>query len=343
MPKQQGGLGVRNLSLHNKALMANLLSKLLSDSEGPCFSWLARRYLRDSIPQETSRGDTPFWRSLLALLPTVQNATRCRPSTGDKISFWHDQWTDLGHLKDRFSVLFTFAKDQHCTVRSQQRNGDWDIDLLLPLTDSAQLQLEQLMQRIHLIQLDGVGDEREMITTGKPPSTAAFYRLFSDRGMKWQPAEWVWRKAIPHRHKIFTWLSFRGRLNTKDNMTAKCWCSDAGCDLCPALESIHHIALHCKTSTWVWEKLNVAETAATSNTMAQFVTKIQALTGDSTWPTCFAACLLELWKARNDRIFNGRSMATATILMRIRETLRLWTCRSPKEGQRIMTWAQKLS
>jgi hypothetical protein len=39
-------------------------------------------------------------------------------------------------------------------------------------------------------------------------------------------------------------------------MTKKNWCQDAGCDLCPAIESIQHITLHCKYSSWVWDKFS---------------------------------------------------------------------------------------
>jgi hypothetical protein len=41
MPKKQGGLGIRDLRIHNKAIMANFTSKLLPNGSSPCFSWLA--------------------------------------------------------------------------------------------------------------------------------------------------------------------------------------------------------------------------------------------------------------------------------------------------------------
>jgi hypothetical protein len=92
------------------------------------------------------------------------------------------------------------------------------------------------------------------VTTGKKPATKDYYKLISDRAMIWLPQKWIWIKTIPLKHKIFLWLAFHGRLNSKDNMAKKKWTQDAGCGLCPATESIEHITLHCKYSAWVWKK-----------------------------------------------------------------------------------------
>lgn len=119
----------------------------------------------------------------------------------------------------------------------------------------------------------------------------------------------IWKQAIPHRHKFFLWLALRGRLDTRDNMTRKNWYPDAGCELCPATESIDHIALHCKHSHWVWDCWELTDIARGSNTISQFVQRVQAgphgLATDA-WPICFAAGLLNLWEDRNDCIFNNK-------------------------------------
>jgi hypothetical protein len=97
--------------------------------------------------------------------------------------------------------------------------------------------------------------------------------------------------------KFFLWLAFHGRLNTKDNMTRKKWCQDAECDLCPAVESIDHIALHCKFSNWVWDKWHLTDMASQGTSIRQFVLDIQGIkqgVAAQAWPICFAACMLNL-------------------------------------------------
>uniref|UniRef100_A0ACD5W9A8 Uncharacterized protein n=1 Tax=Avena sativa TaxID=4498 RepID=A0ACD5W9A8_AVESA len=238
--------------------------------------------------------------------------------------------------------MYSFAEDPHCTIQSQRQNGVWAPKLLFPLSQMAQQKFQQLMMDLQLVQLNGDGDKREMTTIGKEPTTADFYKLFCDHGQTWQPHKWIWHKAVPHKQKIFLWLAFRGRPNTKDNMTAKCWSTDAGCDQCPALESIHHIALHCRAAAWVWNKLGLSQYGGTSNSISEFVEKIQNVTANKTWTICFATCIWELWKARNDRVINGRKTTKINLAKQIAQDLKLWTCRSREGSAGMLLWTDKL-
>ena len=139
--QSSGGLGIKNLGLHNKAMMANLTAKLLSNGSGPCFNWLADWYLQHTIPRQVSTTDLAFSKPIVKLIPIIQDTTRCVPHVGNKTSFWHDNWSRLGRLSTTLPVLFTFAHDQQCTVQSQKRNGSWDIRLYNPLSHTAEVQL----------------------------------------------------------------------------------------------------------------------------------------------------------------------------------------------------------
>jgi hypothetical protein len=125
-------------------------------------------------------------------------------------------------------------------------------------------------------------------------------------------------------------------------MTKKCWRNDAGCDQCPAIESVHHITLHCKQATWVWEKLDLANTAATTNYLSQFVSITEETAASKTWTVCVAACMLGLWKARNNRVFNHKNIGRQALLNQIAGELRLWSIRSPRLQSQLISWAEKL-
>uniref|UniRef100_A0ACD6A805 Uncharacterized protein n=1 Tax=Avena sativa TaxID=4498 RepID=A0ACD6A805_AVESA len=164
---------------------------------------------------------------------------------------------------------------------------------------TAETQLEQLLSVLTSISLLA-GNSRLMTkTTAKPPQTRDLYKLFNNGGMIWAPAKWIWLKAIPHRYKIFLWLTFRGRLNTNRNMVTKKWCSDGGCDQCLALETFKHIALHCRQANWIWDRLQLTDTARKASQLSDLC-DIQGKDA-KTWPICIVACLLALWRARNDR------------------------------------------
>lgn len=325
--------------------MANFTSKLLSSGIGPCFSWMATWHMQQNIPISPTRHDSHFWKSICKLIPTVQAATYCHQNSHTRTSFGRDSWTNLGKLYLAMPVLFSFATDTECSVACQFDNDHWELSLIHPLSHTAQIQLQTVLLELdnHQPGTQTTGGSRHMVTTGKPTTTNDFYRLFSDRGMLWDNFKWVWQPVIPLKPKFFLWLAFRSRLNTKDNMVKKCWCPDAGCDQCPALESIHHIALHCKQASWVWDKLGLAHTAASANTLSQFVSTTEKTIAGKAWPICVAACIHSLWTARNNRVFNQKSTNRPALLQLIADELRLWSHRSPKMKTKIIYWAQRVT
>jgi hypothetical protein len=128
-------------------------------------------------------------------------------------------------------------------------------------------------------------------------------------------------------------------------MTKKNWCHDAGCDLCPATESIHHITLHCKYSHWVWDDWLLSAAASQATSIAQFVQDIQTTkqgAAAKAWPICFAAGMLNLWKMRNDRIFNGRQACRRQLRWSVAHDIELWANRTPKLQSELLEWANKL-
>jgi hypothetical protein len=196
----------------------------------------------------------------------VQETTKCTVNSGTSVSFWNDQWTELGKLKDVFHVLYTFAQESTCTAASQNNANGWNIELHDRLSHTAQEQLLTLQAYLYDKHptLNANPDSRALVTTGKTPTT-------NDRGVRWLPHDWVWIRAVPLSQKFFLWLGYHGRLNTKDNMTKKQWCHDAGCDLCPAVESIDDVTMHCRHSCWIWERWNLNGAALRANTIAKFV------------------------------------------------------------------------
>uniref|UniRef100_A0ACD5YDQ6 Uncharacterized protein n=1 Tax=Avena sativa TaxID=4498 RepID=A0ACD5YDQ6_AVESA len=191
------------------------------------------------------------------------------------------------------------------------------------------------------LQMDGTGDTRSMSITGKPPRAKDYYNIFLEHGTVWSPAKWIWLKPIPHRHKVFLWLAYRGRLNMRSNMVTKKWCTDSGCDQCPAVETFEHIALHCTQASWIWEKLGINHTVRRENELlALHRVRIQ---GDTeTWSICVAACLLSLWYARNDRIFNQNMTNRSTLLANIASLLELWAAKISKRRDKLLIWANSI-
>ena len=150
-------------------------------------------------------------------------------------------------------------------------------------------------------------------------TTSGIYQVLSSHGLKWKATNFTWLRSIPHRYRIFLWLAFRGKLNTKDNMTVKKWTTNPHCSICPALETIDHIILKCKAADYIWTKLGLLTEATYSKDILEFVETVsaQSLSHYEVWPICFAACAHALWTMRNKRIFQNTECGNNAIQRQI--------------------------
>ena len=119
---------------------------------------------------------------------------------GSRISFWLDDWSGNGRLRDSFPTLFTFARNKLCTVASHY-SGQWNIQLHPNLSMTAPRQLDDLLAKLCNIQPDLThGDKRVSSIHKGEATTAYFYNLLTFRGMNWPRAAFIWNGIIPMRH-----------------------------------------------------------------------------------------------------------------------------------------------
>ena len=145
---------------------------------------------------------------------------------------------------------------------------------------------------------------------GSKLSTCHFYHLLTFRGVLWDFRSWFWDPIIPLKHRGFLWLLFWGHQNTRELMVRKGWSAvapSAGCDLCPALETVDHLALRCRSVNAIWDRLLLAPLACDSPDIQHFVCKAaDQLHFKRKWDIAFAASAVTLWHARNDHTFNDK-------------------------------------
>lgn len=336
LPKEQGGLGLRDLRIHNKALIMKLTGKLLSNSTEPCFNWLRRRYIRSHIPVKPRQGDTTVWKMLAAVIETITHMTKVIIGDGKTTSFWKDLWTSAGRLYLRFPTLFTYATNPNCTVNSQFVDNDWQVSLHPVLSHQALLENQALFHSLlgqHITH--GIPDRRVITSTMLDIKTSDIYRILSFHGLKWKASDYVWHSSIPHRYRIFLWLAFRGKLNTKDNMVKKHWITNPHCDNCPTIETIDHIILRCKAADHLWKILGLTTDANSATDMFEFVERVstKSMSYREVWPICFAACAHALWRMRNKRVFLNKESRTTELLCQIKDYIGLWSYRTKTEYQ----------
>ncbi|XP_013633333.1 PREDICTED: uncharacterized protein LOC106339050 [Brassica oleracea var. oleracea] len=100
LPKDEGGLGLRNFMVWNQVMCLRFIWLLFSDKPSLWADW--HRYY--SLSQkcfwavEETQHDSWMWKRLLKLRPVALLFLRVNLGNGSKIKFWYDIWTPLGQL-----------------------------------------------------------------------------------------------------------------------------------------------------------------------------------------------------------------------------------------------------
>jgi hypothetical protein len=116
-PKNQGGLGIHDLSIKNTALLGKWLFKLLT-SDGVWQQLLRNKYL-GSVPLsqvEWKQGDSQFWSGLLKVKRDLLSFGVFKIRDGTQVRFWEDIWMGSTPLKTQYPCLFSIARSKKDTL-----------------------------------------------------------------------------------------------------------------------------------------------------------------------------------------------------------------------------------
>ncbi|GJN38482.1 hypothetical protein PR202_gb27526 [Eleusine coracana subsp. coracana] len=102
-PREDGGLGIKDLHTQNMCLLLKLLHKLMTGTDTPWVRWIMQEYEPFKTGFRTSVRYTNPWNTLARLMPLYQAITSVDVGDGTRTFFWYDDWTSLGPLHQAFS------------------------------------------------------------------------------------------------------------------------------------------------------------------------------------------------------------------------------------------------
>ena len=109
-PKDQGGLGIHDLEVKNRALLGKWLFKLLSE-DGVWQTLLRRKYVGDQAVSQVfwKPGDSHFWADLMATKKFFFQHGSFSIRDGSEIRFWEDKWLGQSTLREQYPALYTIV------------------------------------------------------------------------------------------------------------------------------------------------------------------------------------------------------------------------------------------
>ncbi|KAL2237307.1 UNVERIFIED_CONTAM: hypothetical protein Sindi_0922400 [Sesamum indicum] len=241
-PKDEGGLGFKDISILNRALMTKKLCDIIRcDRTSIWDEWLYQGRLRDtSIWMIKEHGGSWGWRKILRLRAFLRPMVDYQIGDGMRFYLWQDPWHYLGPLSDTFPRgPRLLGLEESAKLSMVIIEGEWQWP---PITDFECMEITHALPSIH------GGEDRIMWRFDHGhPTAQALYILFDPPGPKVGWSSLLSGSLKIPRHSFILWLAILGKLATTD----KSWLAHLGpCILCNegATETHGHLFFQCRFS-----------------------------------------------------------------------------------------------
>jgi hypothetical protein len=309
-PKAQGGLGVLDLDVMNISLLTKWLWKLESEN-GIWQDLIQRKYLHNSplCLAKAKQGSSQFWRNLMAIKDEYCSLRSKCIGNGGSTSFWSDTWLGREPLAVMFPRLFDLCFDKKITVREALLSGLSCLRFRRTLMGETASQFDKILESCNLITLSDEQDDVRWKLGGKNFSVRSLYQYKKMAAVSF-PQSFLWKLKIPHRIKIFIWLTLRDSILTKVNLKKRGWKGIDSCPFCGVSETSQHLFFDCPLARYVWR---VVQCALGLDNYPDSVSMMFGAWGNNFQgdqkAVIFLGCaafLWSIWNIRNKACFHGK-------------------------------------
>jgi hypothetical protein len=359
LPKDQGGLGVKNLALFKLTLLGKWKRRFLTESEAVWAELLRFRYghlpaqLLNSNALSYNVKSSLWWRDIIGLEKGsndkwfMSNIGRC-VENGKNIGFWKFKWFG----DQPFSLLFPdlFAKESYkeALISERMQGGGnvlaWSWNWSEQLTPSEAHQLEYLKELLLGFSLNSNSDDMWRWKSG----TMGFFSVRSCYSLLLasRPVEEVdenilaaikilWRNDVPSKVLVFGWRLLLDRLPTRSALNHRgilLNSFDLTCVFCSLnLEDSSHLFFSCQfvkriwaaISSWIGKDIPTGEVGCNNFMWFGELVRLKK-TGGRVNHLIWLAVTWNIWKHRNQVIFEGANPDLIAIVNDIKSMSWFW-------------------
>jgi hypothetical protein len=317
-PKKLGGLGVHCIDSFGRALRLR---------------WMWQKWKHPNKPWAHLK--TPVTTQDRALFDA---ATKITIGNGQTANFWNDKWLHEMSPKEIAPQLYKISVRKNRTVKEALTDKKWLSDLRFSLDIGHSDELLRLEILLNNVQLTQAPDDITWTFGGKNFYTAkSAYLLQFIGAVTTEHKKLIWQGWAPARCKFFMWTLMLDRVLTADKLMLRGWENEYFCPLCRRnLETTTHLYAECPYSRNVWSSIattfnqNALHPASWSNANNNFQCWYRSLLGEQTkerrkiiFPLVNLVCW-ELWKERNQRIFEKKDRSANAMITKILEEIDVW-------------------
>jgi hypothetical protein len=263
LSKSQGGMGFRDLSCFNKALLAKQVWRLWKSPDSLIGKIMKAKYYSDCTVLEAPLGSKPSfaWRSIQGSCDLLREGLVWRVGNGKSIRIWKDRWISSPttyRVQSPPRVL-----DETATVSSliDTNTKWWNYALLEQIFSREDLQAIQSIPLSATDQADALiwrGTAKGIFTVRSAYHIQKECEMVNkaESSMCWKRSPiWnkIWQLQIPNTEKHFIWRAVHEILPTRENLCSRKVLTDPNCPICGrAVETTFHALWQCPAAQDVW-------------------------------------------------------------------------------------------
>ncbi|RVW99510.1 putative ribonuclease H protein [Vitis vinifera] len=260
--KEKGGLGLRKLTLLNKALLGKWIWRFARAKEELWKKVLEAKYGKEELGWRTRKANGAFgvgvWKEILKESTWCWENMGFKVGKGNRIRFWTDLWCGNNVLSQGFLNLFSMAVHRDVTVKEcwdqNVGQGGWNLRLLRDLNDWELGLVGNLLVELrdYSVNLEDDSVFWKKGEDGLFKVKKAYNVLVNSQGVDF-PHSNVWVDKVPTKIAFFAWEATWGKVLTLDRLQRRGWQLPNRCFLCGCEEeTINHILIHCTVAKGLW-------------------------------------------------------------------------------------------
>ncbi|KAJ9562228.1 hypothetical protein OSB04_007388 [Centaurea solstitialis] len=332
-PLANGGLGIRKLSVWNRAMVTKHLWDILTSRTTLWVDWIRLNYIQGGSFWTMIPKNSWSWlfRKLLDLRPYIRRFIFHSLGDGRNTCAWTDSWLECGSIMDLipYRRYTNMGFSQTSTVRDviNSCGNAWPL---------VWLQISPALNQCAIPQLDDNSDDRVM-WKGIDGSLGTFTvsGAYDDFCGSFDTVDWakqVWFKGCIPKHAFCVWTASHGRLPTQDRLIWNHQPPDMRCPFCNVcMDSHDHLFFLCKFSLEIWR------TIKREVRLFGFAERWNDIMDDlkngrgprkKEQKLALQATVYCVWRERNRRLFGNQSKPATHVIKEIREVVLLrmaWT------------------
>ncbi|CAN1150401.1 LINE-1 retrotransposable element ORF2 protein [Linum perenne] len=311
-PKREGGLGFKNFRIFNKALLAKQGWRIITNPNQTWVRLLKGLYFTNSTFLQAEKGKNAswIWASICEAREVLSIGMRKNIMNGATTLAFQDPWIPS---TQNFRIA-NGSSDNNTAVSEwiNEETGEWNREAIE--RSGITHEVEEIL-KIPIGPKDSEDywiwhhDKRGVysVKSGYQELRRAAMERDIDRlgHINAKTWNWIWNIPIPPKFLFFIWRASRNALATKLNLwTQKC-APSPNCPLCEEEEeSSNHCLFGCCVARQVWEKLCPRFTAPENGeTVVEWLETGKI--GPQSWNIPKRIAILwNIWKARNEKVFN---------------------------------------